>query len=205
MSKALTNIAVPKAAAEDWPSFVKLVASLRKNKPGWPVEFQMALQWYEPHLIRLYDDATIRLRDLVQLEQIAATYKSRQKFLTELTLDPPDATTGQGRPPINEEDYLTLSTIHSAKGREWKCVHILNVVDGCIPSDLATGTAEEIEEERRLLYGGNYLLEKLPQSDGAAAILHPQARQSVRPPSICLGEPLHPREHSAAIRPKKMD
>ena len=51
-----------------------------------------------------------------------------------------------------DEDYLILSTIHSAKGQEWKSVFVLNVVDGCIPSDLATGTAAEIEEERRLLY-----------------------------------------------------
>ena len=152
VSKALASIGVPKATAADWPSFVKLVAALRKGEPGWPAEFQLVLKWYEPHLGRIHDDATIRLRDLVQLEQIAATYKSRQKFLTELTLDPPDATRGQGGTPVPDEDYLTLSTIHSAKGREWKCVHILNVVDGCIPSDMATGTAEEIEEERRLLY-----------------------------------------------------
>ena len=51
-----------------------------------------------------------------------------------------------------DEDYLILSTIHSAKGQEWKSVFVLNAVDGCIPSDLATGSADEIEEERRLLY-----------------------------------------------------
>ena len=52
----------------------------------------------------------------------------------------------------SDDDYLILSTIHSAKGQEWKAVHVLNVVDGCIPSDMATGSSEEIEEERRLLY-----------------------------------------------------
>jgi DNA helicase-2/ATP-dependent DNA helicase PcrA len=72
--------------------------------------------------------------------------------LTELTLDPPDATSDQAGVPLLEEDYLILSTIHSAKGQEWKSVFVLNVVDGCIPSDLATGTTAEIEEERRLLY-----------------------------------------------------
>jgi len=51
-----------------------------------------------------------------------------------------------------DEDYLVLSTIHSAKGQEWKVVFLLNGVDGCIPSDLATGTTDEIEEERRLIY-----------------------------------------------------
>ena len=54
--------------------------------------------------------------------------------------------------PLKDEDYLILSTIHSAKGQEWRAVQVLNVVDGCIPSDLGTGTTAEIEEERRLLY-----------------------------------------------------
>jgi DNA helicase-2/ATP-dependent DNA helicase PcrA len=86
------------------------------------------------------------------LEQIAAGYPSRERFLTELTLDPPDATSDEAGPPLQDEDYLILSTIHSAKGQEWKSVFVLNVVDGCIPSDLGTGTTAEIEEERRLLY-----------------------------------------------------
>jgi DNA helicase-2/ATP-dependent DNA helicase PcrA len=89
---------------------------------------------------------------LVQLEQIAGGYPSRERFLTELTLDPPDATSDQSGVPLLDEDYLILSTIHSAKGQEWKSVFVLNVVDGCIPSDLGTGTTAEIEEERRLLY-----------------------------------------------------
>src|SRR5947209_9655545 len=79
-------------------------------------------------------------------------YGSRQQFLTELTLDPPDATSDLAGAPLLDEDYLILSTIHSAKGQEWAAVFVLNAVDGCIPSDLATGSDEEIEEERRLLY-----------------------------------------------------
>jgi len=80
------------------------------------------------------------------------TFPSRDRFLSELTLDPPDATSDEAGPPLRDEDYLILSTIHSAKGQEWKSVFVLNCVDGCIPSDLATGSSEEIEEERRLLY-----------------------------------------------------
>src|SRR6202011_5761585 len=90
--------------------------------------------------------------DLVQLMQIAQSFPSRVRFLTELTLDPPDATSDEAGVPLLDEDYLILSTIHSAKGQEWKSVFLLNAVDGCIPSDLATGTSAEIEEERRLLY-----------------------------------------------------
>jgi DNA helicase-2/ATP-dependent DNA helicase PcrA len=94
----------------------------------------------------------VRQADLLQLEQIAVGYPSRERFLTELTLDPPDATSDQSGVPLLDEDYLILSTIHSAKGQEWKSVFVLNTVDGCIPSDLGTGTRAEIEEERRLLY-----------------------------------------------------
>src|SRR5262249_4460675 len=72
--------------------------------------------------------------------------------LTELTLDPPSATSDEAGASLVDEDYLVLSTIHSAKGQEWKSVFVLNCVDGCIPSDLATGSTPEIEEERRLLY-----------------------------------------------------
>lgn len=99
-----------------------------------------------------HEDAAVRVADIVQLEQIAAGYASRERFLTELTLDPPDATSDQPGVPLRDEDYLILSTIHSAKGQEWKSVHVLNVVDGCIPSDLGTGSTHELEEERRLLY-----------------------------------------------------
>ena len=151
-SDALKSIDVPKAAAEDWPAFVKLVSRLRKAKIPWPAEFAGVRQWYEPHLARMYDDSQLRAADIAQLEQIAAGYKCRQRFLTELTLDPPDSTSGRGRTAILDEDYTILSTIHSAKGQEWRSVRILNVVDGCIPSDMATRAPEEIEEERRLLY-----------------------------------------------------
>src|ERR1700746_1538735 len=113
---------------------------------------EYARRWYAPHLERIHEDAAVRQADLVQLEQIAAGYPSRERFLTELTLDPPDATSDQAGVPLLDEDYLILSTIHSAKGQEWKSVFVLNVVDGCIPSDLGTGTTAKIEEERRLLY-----------------------------------------------------
>jgi DNA helicase II / ATP-dependent DNA helicase PcrA len=119
---------------------------------GWPAELDCARRWYEPHLERIHEDAATRRADLIQLEQIASAYPTRERFLTELTLDPPDATSDHAGMPLLDEDYLILSTIHSAKGQEWKSVFVLNVVDGCIPSDLGTGTSAEIEEERRLLY-----------------------------------------------------
>src|SRR6202035_2481051 len=148
----LLSMHVPKAAAEDWPAFAKVIAKMAKGKSAWPAEFALVRQWYEPHLHRLYDDAHFRAADIAQLEQIAAGYECRERFLTELTLDPPDATSGRAQAKSLDDDYTILSTIHSAKGQEWRSVRILNVVDGYIPSDMHTRTPDEIEEERRLLY-----------------------------------------------------
>ena len=152
--QSLAEIPPPAKTGDDWPAFVTLVTSLRKAEAGWPAEIGTVRMWYEPHLDRIHEDADTRKDDLVQIEQIASGYASRERFLTELTLDPPDATSDQAGGPLLDEDYLILSTIHSAKGQEWRSVYLLNVVDGCIPSDLGTGTTAEIEEERRLLYVG---------------------------------------------------
>jgi len=151
-AQTLGEFKPPAAAAEHWPAFVETVRLVRSGAAGWPAELDLVRRWYEPHLERLHDDAMVRQADLVQLVQIAATYASRERFLTELTLDPPDVTSDRAGEPLLDEDYLILSTIHSAKGQEWKSVFVLNAVDGCLPSDLATGTSAEIEEERRLLY-----------------------------------------------------
>ncbi len=149
---ALAAYPPPARTAADWPDFAGLVGGLRGGQAGWPAEMERVRLWYEPHLERIHEDAVIRRNDLLQLEQIAAGYASRERFLTELTLDPPDATSDQAGPPLLDEDYLILSTIHSAKGQEWTSVFLLNGIDGCIPSDLGTGSRQEIEEERRLLY-----------------------------------------------------
>jgi DNA helicase-2/ATP-dependent DNA helicase PcrA len=147
---ALALAPVPPRAGEHWKTFTAVIAELRHST--WPADLERARLWYEPHLDRIHEDAETRRADLIQLEQIASGYASRERFLTELTLDPPDATSDQAGVPLLDEDYLILSTIHSAKGQEWKSVYVLNVVDGCMPSDLGAGTTAEIEEERRLLY-----------------------------------------------------
>jgi DNA helicase-2/ATP-dependent DNA helicase PcrA len=149
---SLWRIPAPPRSGEHWNAFVEVLQRLHTGGAGWPAEMEYARRWYEPQLERIHEDAAMRQADLLQLEQIAAGYPSRERFLTELTLDPPDATSDQAGAPLLDEDYLILSTIHSAKGQEWKSVFVLNVVDGCIPSDLGVGTTAEIEEERRLLY-----------------------------------------------------
>jgi DNA helicase-2/ATP-dependent DNA helicase PcrA len=147
----LVTYAPPRAGAE-WQSFAELFDTLFRRISVWPAEFEQVRRWYEPHLERLHEDAPARAADLAQLELIAAGYRTREQFLTDLTLDPPSASSDEAGAPLLDEDYLILSTIHSAKGQEWESVFVLNAVDGCIPSDLATGNADEIEEERRLLY-----------------------------------------------------
>src|ERR1700688_1840839 len=146
----LASMPTPARAGDDWKGFVETLGNLRYSE--WPADLERARLWYEPHLERIHEDAETRRADLLQLEQIASGYPSRERFLTELPLDPPDATSDQAGVPLLDEDYLILSTIHSAKGQEWKSVFLLNAVDGCLPSDLGTGTSAEIEEERRLLY-----------------------------------------------------
>ena len=128
-----------------------LLEALRKALQ-WPGQLGMVRKWYEPHLERLYEGGAARIADLETLESLSRNYVSRENFLSDLTLDPPEAVGDLAGDPLLDEDYLILSTIHSAKGQEWDVVYVLNVVDGCIPSDMATGSKEEIEEERRLLY-----------------------------------------------------
>jgi DNA helicase-2/ATP-dependent DNA helicase PcrA len=149
---ALKQFAPPAQAQEEWSRFVQLYLQLRDPHIAWPADIERAKDWYIPQLERMHDDAPVRKLDVEQLARLATGYASRERFLTELTLDPPQSTSDQSGVPHLDEDYLILSTIHSAKGQEWQCVYVLNCVDGCIPSDMATGTTEEIEEERRLLY-----------------------------------------------------
>ena len=149
---ALATFTPPAKAASNWRELVELVTALRKEEAEWPTQMDLVRQWYQPYLEQKYADAAVRTGDLDQLQRIAAGAPSRAQFLTDLTLDPPSATSDEAGAPLLDEDYLILSTIHSAKGQEWKSVFVLNVVDGCIPSDMSTGNVDEIEEERRLLY-----------------------------------------------------
>ena len=118
----------------------------------WEGQLQRVREWYGPVLERKYDAAQVRAGDLLQLERLATQFATRELFLSELSLDPPSATSDLSGTPYLDEDYLVLSTVHSAKGQEWDAVHILNVTDGNFPNEFSTGKPELIEEERRLLY-----------------------------------------------------
>ncbi|NJD31686.1 MAG: ATP-dependent helicase [Gammaproteobacteria bacterium] len=147
----LAGYVVPAAAREHWPAFASLMTSIAGAAP-WEGQVTRVRAWYEPQLERLYEAAPVRRGDLEQLERLAVQYPTRESFVTELTLDPPQASGDLSGDPLLDEDYLVLSTVHSAKGQEWESVHVLNVTDGSFPSEFATGRPELIDEERRLLY-----------------------------------------------------
>jgi DNA helicase-2/ATP-dependent DNA helicase PcrA len=149
---ALRAFTAPAAAARDYVKLVDLLTTLAEPGRAWAGQLRLLREWYQPHLERLYEHVHTRIGDLDQLEQLSQNAPSRERFITELTLDPPQVTSDLAGTPLRDEDYLVLSTIHSAKGMEWDTVFLLNVVDGSFPSEFATGRQELIDEERRLLY-----------------------------------------------------
>jgi DNA helicase II / ATP-dependent DNA helicase PcrA len=149
---ALKSFTPPQTGEIDWRRLNELMLTLADPQSPWQGQVNQVREWYRPHFERLYEHFHTRLGDLDQLEMLSGQYPSRERFVTELTLDPPNVTSDLSGRPTLDEDFLVLSTIHSAKGMEWDSVYVLNVVDGSFPSEFSTGKTELIEEERRLLY-----------------------------------------------------
>ena len=121
-----------------------------RDRPG--AQVAEVRRWLDSKVERRHRNSDARRADLDRLEHAAGAAPSLERFLTDLTLDPPSSTGDLAGPPHLDDDFLTLSTVHSAKGAEWDVVHLIHLSDGCFPSDLATGHPEEVEEERRLLH-----------------------------------------------------
>ena len=149
---ALAAFSAPTSARTEFAEFCDVLRALADPQTPWPGQVGLARRWYEPHLERLYEASPARLGDLEQLEQLSTRYPTRERFLSELALDPPASTGDWSRQASKDEDYVVLSTIHSAKGQEWDHVYLLNVADGNFPSEFAAGKPEALDEERRLLY-----------------------------------------------------
>ncbi|HSS09829.1 MAG TPA: ATP-dependent helicase, partial [Acidimicrobiales bacterium] len=109
-------------------------------------------RWLGPVIERRYPSSAARIADLSQLALVAGRTATTASFLAELTLDPPVSTGDLAGPPLLDEDWLVLSTVHSAKGGEWDVVHVLHAADGAFPSDMALGDPGGVEEEQRLFY-----------------------------------------------------
>lgn len=150
-AQRLAEFKPPAAAAAAWSTLVDLMTSI-SGGGHWPAAIERVKSWYAPLLENEFGDVAARMADIAQLCDIASGYPSRARFLTDLSLDPPSATSGNPDDPYLDEDYLCLSTVHSAKGKEWQSVFVLNAMNGCFPIDLGAGTEAEIEEERRVLY-----------------------------------------------------
>jgi ATP-dependent DNA helicase UvrD/PcrA len=150
--KALAGFDAPQPVKMDWKRFCAMLEKLADPATPWPGQVTLVREWYKPQLERIHDAPWTRIGDLEQLEQLSTQHPTRERFLTELTLDPPAATGDLAGGASKDEDYVILSTIHSAKGQEWDIVYVLNVSDGNFPSEFSTGKPEMIEEERRLLY-----------------------------------------------------
>jgi DNA helicase-2/ATP-dependent DNA helicase PcrA len=142
----------PAAAAQFWAQMVALLEGLVKPAEDLGAQVHRVRTFYTPLAELKYDHVQARLKDLEQLEQIASRYRSRRAMLAEIALDPPSWAEDFAGPPLLDDDYLVLSTIHSAKGLEWDAVYVIHAADGNIPSDMATRSPEEIEEELRLFY-----------------------------------------------------
>ena len=146
---------VPPAATKDyWKDFVRLMQRLTsppEESAKLGGELHQIVAFYQPLLEIAHDSVRNRLEDLQQLELMAGRYATRQEFLSEMTLDPPSSSQDTGMAG-SDDDCLTLSTIHSAKGLEWDSVYVIHATEGNIPAEQSTRSPEDIEEERRLFY-----------------------------------------------------
>jgi len=151
--RAMRTFAVPVAAKAGWQNLGQLMDDLVAAEEISPAaQIQRIRSFYDEVMALRYENAPARRKDLEHIEQVATKYKSRRQLLTDLTLDPPNSTSDIAAHPLKDEDWLVLSTIHSAKGCEWDVVYLIHASDGCLPSDMATDNDKEIEEELRLAY-----------------------------------------------------
>ena len=148
---AWADVKPPAKAVDDWPQLVSLLQHLVDAASAGDLAMQMrsVLAFYEPLMEGRYDNLPQRLTDLEQLQQLAVRFEDRATLLAELALDPPDEA---AEPEASGGDRLVLSTLHSAKGLEWRVVYVLHATDGKIPHERSFDDAEQLEEERRMFY-----------------------------------------------------
>lgn len=151
--RALAEFQAPPPAREPFANLSALIQGLHNQGQQEPAtQVEQFRRFYDPLMAKTYENPQQRKHDLEHLEQIATNYRSRQQFLAELILDPPRSTGDLAGTPDIDEDWVELSTIHSAKGCEWDVVFLIHAADGNLPSDMATGDPEQLEEELRLTY-----------------------------------------------------
>ncbi|MDO8431961.1 MAG: ATP-dependent helicase [Candidatus Binatus sp.] len=129
-----------------------LIEGLRREGQRPADQIAMTLEYYLPVMREAYaDDHPRRERDLEHFQNITERYKSLERMLADMALEPPSDSLGGVLAVESEDEYLTLSTIHSAKGLEWKVVFLIWAAEGRFPAPQSVGD-DDIEEERRLMY-----------------------------------------------------
>ncbi|HTE45510.1 MAG TPA: ATP-dependent helicase, partial [Gemmatimonadaceae bacterium] len=142
-------------AHRDLAALLRRLRGVRRVEGGVGEDIDEVRALYDAVLSERYDHSEPRLADLDQLRVIAAGYPTRAAFLAALALEPPQSTQDLGDGPSDsEDDALVISTVHSAKGKEWDAVFLIWVVDGWFPSSRSVGDEDQLEEERRLMYVG---------------------------------------------------
>ena len=152
MSRTAEAVAAAPPAARTSLSATMTGLAAAREAAGAASRADAVLRTLRPLLVERYPDATVRLGDLERLVSAAAGLPDLAALLVEVTLDPPASTSDLAGPPHLDEDYLVLSTVHSAKGLEWRAVYVIHLIDGAFPSDMALGSPEGLDEERRLFY-----------------------------------------------------
>ncbi len=149
---SLGSAPVPKTVQLELLKLRKMLVDLLKNELDLSSQLDRIRTFYKPLLEDNYENSSPRQSDIEHLVELSGNSRSRTQFLSDLVLDPPVSTSDLAGPPLRDEDFLILSTIHSAKGCEWDAVYLIHAADGCLPSDMSTESDEEIEEELRLAY-----------------------------------------------------
>ena len=159
---------LPASARPWWPRLVDGMTRLSDPSTRWPQAIDELLKWLLPLVEERYDDAPARCDDLRVLAAIGREHADTERFLTEMTLDPPSATSARPDRADRDEDRLVLSTVHSAKGQQWRHVYVIAVSDGNFPNEYACADPKALDEERRLLYVA------LTRAERTLALVEPQ-------------------------------
>ncbi len=197
---ALAVHMVPAGTRELWVPLVAMLTSIGNAAAPWEGQVARVREWYEPQLDRLYEAPQARRGDLDQLERLSQQHESRESFVTELTLDPPQASGDLAGDPLLDEDYLILSTVHSAKGQEWETVHVLNVTDGSFPSEFSTGRPELHRRGTPAAVRRDDARAQRVKADGARAFLRDPAKGNGRPLCARCAQPVLDRTCAGAFR-----
>ncbi len=149
--EALSRFLTPNNVSDGWEQLIKFINACQSDNSNWPAQMDLAQLFYNPLLELKYDDSYTRNGDIEHLSKLAQQFSNVEEFVSELTLEPPSCSGDLTDKAHKDDDFLILSTVHSAKGQEWDSVFILNVADGNFPNEYSTSNEKEVEEERRLL------------------------------------------------------